>query len=253
MKRYGWLAALGVATFLAFVIATLPASLFADRLQKAGLTATALTGSVWNGTATGLAWKGAALGTMEWQLRPLRLLTGRLGAHVSLTRPDGKLESDVDATLSGRVHLSKAEVAMPVEAFASLPLGLPKGWRGRLNAKLDEVVVENRWPTSVRGTIDMDTLTAPPPRNISIGSFHVVLPHPGQAPSAGEITAQVKDKEGPLGVDGRLTLKAADRSFLLDGFVTARPGLPTQLERSMQLLGPTDAAGRRQISIAGTL
>lgn len=253
MKRFGWLAALGVATFLAFIVATLPASLFESRLQSAGVTATAFAGSVWNGTATGLAWRGAQLGDVQWQLQPLKLLTGRIGGHVTLTRLDGTLESDVESTFGGTVHLRNARVAMPVEAFATLPVGLPRGWRGRLNANLEEVVVENRWPVLARGTIDMDTLIAPPPRNISIGSFHVVLPHPGQAPGEGELTAQVKDKEGPLGVDGRLTLKAADRSFVLDGFVTPRPGLPAPLERSMQLLGPADAAGRRQISIAGTL
>lgn len=252
MKRHWWLAALGVAAFLLFVAATLPAGLFERRMQTAGLQATAFSGSIWNGAAQGLTWKGAAVGDLQWHVQPLKLFTGRIGGHAVLTRPDGTLETDVDASFLGSIRLRDTRLAMPVESLASLPVGLPKGWRGRLNANLEEVVLEKGWPVMARGTIDMDTLVAPPPRSVSIGSFHVVLPHPEQKPLAGELTAQVKDKEGPLGVDGRLSLKA-DRSFVLDGFVAPRPGLPQQLERSMQLLGPADAAGRRQFSVAGTL
>jgi hypothetical protein len=252
-RKPWWLAGLGVAALLAFVIVTLPASLVAGRVDKLGITAVAWSGSVWSGVASGIAWRGAALGDLRWRIAPLALLRGRLGAHVQLTRPDGGLEADVLASPSGALSIANAKVDLRVESLSGLPVGLPKGWRGRLQASVSQLVVEKGWPVKVDGTIDLDTLTAPPPRNASIGSYHAVLPDPkapqGAAPG---ISARIADKEGPFAVDGRLTLDAG-RNFLLEGTLAPRGDTPPALRRSLELLGPADAEGRRPFSVSGTL
>jgi hypothetical protein len=253
-KRSYWsLIGLGVAALLVFAVATLPASLFTGRLQRNGVTAVSFSGSIWSGAATGLAWRGAVLGDLRWRVAPLKLIRGRIGAHLTLSRPDGRIESDVAATLAGKLHLAGTHVDLPVEALGVLPVGLPKGWRGQLHADLAELELANGWPAFVRGTIDMDGLVAPPPRNASIGSYHAVLPDPKSQPKPGAgISARVTDKEGPFAVDGRLTL-SPDRSFLLEGTLAPRGDTPPTLRRSLELLGPADAAGRRQFGVSGTI
>ena len=239
-RRPWWLIGLGVAVVLAFAIVTLPASLVASRLEPLGVTAVAWSGSIWSGAATGVAWRGAPLGELRWRIAPLALLRARLGAHVELLRPDGRVDADVLASRSGTLEITNATVDLPIEAFGGLPLGLPKGW-----------------PTEVQGTLDVDTLIAPPPRNASIGSYHAVLPDP-QAPGsqAGTtttgISARITDKEGPFAVDGRLTL-GPGRDFLLEGTLAPRGDTPPALRRSLEILGPPDAAGRRPFSVSGTL
>jgi hypothetical protein len=254
VKRKHWrLFALGLLAVFLFVVATLPAGLFDRRLQGYGVSAVSYSGSVWSGVASGIAWRGATLGDLRWQIAPATLLRGRLGAHVQLVRPDGSVESDVEASLAGPVDLAGVRVNLPVESMSALPLGLPKGWRGRVRADIPELRITRGWPESVKGTIDMDGLIAPPPRNATIGSYHAVLPDPAAKPAAGAgITARVSDKEGPFSVDARLTL-SPDRSFLLEGTLAPRGDTPPALQRSLQLLGPADAAGRRQFSVAGTL
>jgi len=248
-----WLTALGVAAALLFALATLPPQLFAGRLARFGVAAVEYSGSVWSGAATGLSWRGATLGDLRWRIAPGALLRGRLGAHVVLARPDGSVESDVVASLGGEVRLQAVRLDLPVEAVSVLPVGLPKGWRGRARADLAELRLRQGWPQSVRGTVDMDGLIAPPPRNTSIGSYHAVLPDPAAAAGAtAGLTAKVTDKEGPFAVDARLTL-APDRSFLLDGTLAPRGDTPQALRRSLELLGPADATGRRQFSVSGTL
>jgi general secretion pathway protein N len=247
-----WLIGLGAAALLLFAIVTLPAGLFSGRLERLGVTAASWSGSIWSGAASGLAWRGATLGQLRWTFTPLSLLRGRLGAHVLLERPDGRVEGDVTTGLSGQVMLSNARVDLPVEAFGSLPVGLPKGWRGRLQANIAELRLEKGWPATVRGTIEMDSLTAPPPRNASIGSYHAVLPDPQAAAGTTGISARVTDKEGPFAVDGRVTL-SPDRSFLLEGTLAPRGDTPPQLRRSLELLGPADATGRRPFSVSGTI
>ena len=184
--RSSWsLIALGIVALLVFVVATLPASLLGGRLERNGVTAMAFTGSIWSGAAVGLAWRGALLGDLRWRVAPLEMFRGRLGAHVTLTRPDGRIESDVAATLAGNLHLAGTRVDLPVEALGVLPVGLPKGWRGQLHADFAELELAKGWPAVVRGTIDMDGLVAPPPRNASIGSYHAVLPDPNSPTQSG--------------------------------------------------------------------
>ena len=230
-KRPWWLIAFGLAAVLAFAIATLPASVLERQLPRVGLEAAALSGSVWEGRAQALAWRTAPLGDLSWTLSPLSMLRGRIAGDLDLVRPDGRLRSSFSTSLGGPLRLEGVTADLPVEALAALPIGMPRGWRGRVSGQFDEIVVQDGWPTTLRGTLEMDALIAPPPRNTSIGSYHVVMPDP-QAGSTGadELNARVADKEGPFSFEGRFTL-GADRSFLLEGTLAPRGSTPPALAR----------------------
>lgn len=252
-KRPWWLIPVGLAAALGIALATLPAQVLAGQLRRLGLEAVALSGTVWNGHAQGLAWRSSPLGDLRWSLAPGELLRGRIGGDLELTRPDGSASSHVSVTFGGVLRLTDTKAALPVELLSSLPIGLPRNWRGRLSAQFAEVVVSGGWPTALRGTLDMDGLIAPPPRNTSIGSYHVEMPDPSATGSPdGKLTARVNDKEGPFSFEGRFTL-GTDRSFLLEGSLAPRGSTPPPLLRSLELLGPPDANGRRPVSVSGTL
>jgi general secretion pathway protein N len=233
-------------------LATLPASLAGPQLERVGLAAAGFSGSLWQGRAQGVVWRGAPVGDLRWTLQPWSLLTGRAAGQLDVARPDGSLSTGFSASFRGELRLTNLQGSLEVAALSTLPLGMPRGWRGRMSGRLDEVVVNGGRPTSIRGTLDMDGLVAPPPRSTSIGSYRVVIPDPAARPAAGEITAHVNDKEGPFSFDGRFTL-APDRSFLLEGMLATRGAPPPALVRSLELLGPADASGRRPVSVSGTL
>ncbi len=234
-KRRWWLIAFGLAAVFAFTIATLPASVLARQLPGLGLSAAALSGSVWTGHAQALSWRTAPLGDLSWSISPLSLLRGRVAGDLELVRTDGSARSAFSVSLGGQLRLAGVTADLPVEALATLPIGLPRGWRGRIAGEFEEIVVQSGWPTSLRGTLDMDGLIAPPPRSTT-NALH----------------ARVTDKDGPFSFDGRFTL-GADRSFLLEGTLAPRGNTPPALVRSLELLGPADAAGRRPVSVSGTL
>jgi general secretion pathway protein N len=249
------LIALGIGTLLVFALATLPAGIAAGRLERLGVQAASFSGSIWNGSASALTWRGAPIGDLEWHLAPLALLRGRLAGHAHLARDDGKLETDFSASFGGNAELTATTFDLPLAALGALPIGVPKGWLGRASGKFDAMAIESGWPTSLRGTIDLDDLVTPPPRNANVGGFHVVLPHPqpqGEGSLPDHLTAQVTDKQGPFSVDGQLSI-GKDRSFLLEGMVAARGDVPENMRRSLEILGPPDAAGRRPFSVSGTL
>lgn len=259
MKRSRWLIALGVFALLAFAIATLPAGVARGPLRKAGVEATGFGGSLWSGRAAGLAWRGAALGDASWQLRPAALLRGRVAGHVALARPDGSLQTDFEVTLNGQdLRLAGARFVLPLAMLEALPLGLPRGWRGQATGAIEELHLRQGWPEALRGTLDLDGLVAPPPRNVPVGSFHAEFPAPSPRASLSvpadptNVTASVRDKSGPFSVDGQLTLNRA-RNFALEGTLQPRGPVAPAMERSLQLLGPADATGRRQFSVGGSL
>lgn len=252
-RRLWWLIAFGLGAVLAFAIATLPASVLARQLPRVGLSSVALSGSVWNGHAQALSWRTAPLGDLSWSVSPLSLLRGRVAGDLELVRADGRVRSAFSASLGGQLRLERVTADLPIEALATLPIGLPRGWRGRISGQFEEIVVQAGWPASLRGTLDMDGLIAPPPRSTTIGSYHVVIPDPqADATGADELHARVADKDGPFSFDGRFTL-GADRSFLLEGTLAPRGSTPPALVRSLELLGPADATGRRPVSVSGTL
>ena len=252
-KRPWWLIALGLAAALLLAIATLPASLLAGALSRGGLEAGALWGSVWNGRAQGLSWRSAPLGDLDWSVSPWSVLRGRIGGRIALSRPDGSLRSGYSVSLGGTLRLEDVQADLPVEMLSTLPIGMPRNWRGRLSGRFEEIEIRGGWPTVLRGTLDMDGLIAPQPRNTSIGSYLVVIPDPAAADAGADaLTARVTDKEGPFSFDGRFTL-GTDRSFLLEGTLAPRGATPPALLRSLELLGPADKDGRRPVSVSGTL
>ena len=252
-KRPWWLIAVGLAAALCIAFVTLPAQVLAGQLRRMGLESVALTGTVWSGHALGLSWRSTPLGDLRWSLAPGELLRGRVGGDLQLTRPDGSASTHVSVTFGGELRFSGTKAALPVELLSSLPIGMPRNWRGRLSVQFEEIVVAGGWPRTLRGTLDMDGLIAPPPRSTSIGSYHVEMPDPTAGESKdGQLTARVNDKEGPFSFEGRFTL-GADRSFLLEGSLAPRGNTPPPLVRSLELLGPPDANGRRPVSVSGTL
>jgi hypothetical protein len=250
--RPWWLITVGVAAALLIALATLPATIFSGQFAKAGLSAASYSGSIWSGQAQALAWRSNALGDLSWSFAPLDLLRGRLGAQLTLTRPDGRLDTHASVSPGGTVSLAETQVDLPLAVLGALPVGMPGNWQGRMKGAFDEVVLVNGAPAALRGRLDLDGLVSPPPRSLSIGSYAIEVPDPAAVGRpAGEINVGIKDKGGPFAFDGRLTISAG-RSYLLEGLVATRGNAPPQVTQALQMFGPADAAGRRQLSLSGT-
>lgn len=248
MKKMWWLIGLGVLAFVVFAISTLPASIIASPLAQQGVVVSGVTGTVWNGAAQVVQSGNVDVGSVQWKLHALPLLTGRAVADVNLERVDGSAQGNVSAAMSGRLSLR--------DVVASLPLaGLPPnfiagGWTGKLNLKLAAVDIVDRWPTSIVGTVEVLDLAGPAKRPAAMGSYKLVFPEQSQADA---LRAALTDIHGPLQFAGTLELKAADRSYVLDGLVAPRPEASQDIVNSLQFLGAPDAQGRRPISLAGTM
>jgi general secretion pathway protein N len=248
MKRLWPLIALGVGAFVIFALVTLPASVVLSRLGSAGVSASGVSGSIWNGKAQVLQVRGVNVGTVEWDLHVLPLFTLHLNADVKVSRVDGFASTGLSVGPGGKVTLQGLTASLPLSAINNPQLS---GWTGQLNAKFARLTLDKGWPVEVDGTLDAVDVMGPPRKPANVGSYRVVFDP--AASTAELLQGAVSDAgNGPLQINGTIKLKA-DRSYELDALVASKPNTPQQLARALEFLGPPDAQGRRQFSMAGAL
>lgn len=249
MRKLWPLLALGIVAYVVFAVITLPAGVVLSRLERSGISTDGISGTIWKGNAQVLRLPGAHLGSVAWDMHALALLTGRLTADIELKRTDGFAKTLFTATPSKRLSFEDLSASLPLTA---LPAGVvPGGWTGTLNLRFADLVVEDGWPTHLDGSLEALDLSNPARRTGGLGSYKVVFPPDA---SAGDtIAGALSDLGGPLQVTGTVQLKKSDRSYVVEGLVAARPDAPQNLAKSLEILGPPDADGRRPFSVAGTL
>ena len=212
MKKVWWLVALGIVAFAAFALVTLPAGVIASPLAKQGILLNGVTGTVWNGAAQVVQSGNTRIGSVQWKLHPLALLRGRAAADVKLTRVDGFAQGYVAAGTTGRITLRDVAASLPLAILP--PQFTAGGWNGKLNLRQVSAEIVDRWPATLVGTIEVLDLIGPARRPAAMGSYKLVFPPPARSQVlAGALT----DISGPLQLAGTLQLKAADRSYVLDG------------------------------------
>jgi hypothetical protein len=245
-KKSWFLVALGIATFLIFLVVSLPPSLVLDRLTPYGINASATSGSIWKGAAT-IDYRNVSVGRIVWNVSAPTLLSGRLRADVVLERPDGSAKSQVTAALSGRVHVRDLEASLPIAALNDG--SLPKGLQGNVRLDFTEIVIEKGVPKAAEGKVEALNVVSSLPRPTSLGSFRVTFPP--RAPSDQPLEGILQSLDGPAVVQGKLTLTSNE--YIIDGTIVAGPNAPPDLVNTLQLLGPRDNQGRTEFQFRGPI
>jgi general secretion pathway protein N len=245
---------LGVATYCVVLVATFPAARLTSRIQANGIVVAGVSGTIWHGRAAALQASGITLGPTEWDINAWRLFLGSLSADIHTKRDDGYLDATVQASLSGSVALRNVRGSLPLSALSNigLPGGGTAGWGGTVQLKLDQLAFANRWPTEIRGTIEVANLVGPPQQPTPLGGYRLTFPAPNST-ATGELHGAVMSMEdAPLEVVGSVRL-TPNRSYVIEAQVGTRPNAPASIVKALQYLGSPDAQGRRPLSIAGTL
>ena len=243
MRRSLWIALLAAAAFVAIVLARMPAA-WVLPARGAQWACASIDGSLWGGTCAGLTVSGTPLGDMSWELHPLRLLTGRLAAHLTLSHGPGDAAADVELTFGQRLTARNVLADLPLDP-ALLP-SVPANLHGRAHLELALVEVQRGVIRQLQGRIDARNLEERSGNNTPLGSYSVSFPG-----GSGDPVGTLRDLEGPLALEGTLRLTPAP-GFELEGVIAARHGAPPELVNSLRFLGSPDATGRRPFSLSGT-
>src|SRR5215831_9488481 len=245
MKISWRLIGFGVAAYVLFLLITLPAELVLPRLQKQGVMATGVSGSIWKGQAAALQINRLPLGHVDWNVQVLRLFTGKLTVAIHAKRDDGALQGAISVGFGKRIDIQQLQGSMPIASLGGL--GLPGGWQGNVQFNLSMLQLENNWPVAARSAVN---LIGPANQPTSIGDFRVEFN--GESAKDGLTGTLTSAGNGPFDANGTLRLQP-NRNYLIDATVATRPGAPPQVANALQYLGPPDAQGRRPLSMSGSM
>jgi general secretion pathway protein N len=241
VRRGFWIAFLAVVAFGAIVIARLPAS-WVVPAPPSTVACAAVDGSIWNGSCTGLTAQGLALGDLTWNVYPLRLLTGKLCANITLTRPTGSARGELEVGLDKSITARKVEAAFPLDqdVRSLLPQNM-RTLRGTANADIAFAHVVNNIVQQVQGRIEIHDLEDHDRGEVTrLGSYSLTFPGGSGVP-----VGQLRDLGGPFGVDGTVRIKQDQPGIDINTYITPRADAPPALVDQMQIL-PRDSQGRRE-------
>lgn len=237
----------GIVAYALFLVFTLPAHLALSRLQKQGVMAAGVSGSIWQGQAAALQINRLTFGHTDWDVRMWRLFIGKLSVDIRAKRDEGTIQGNVNIGFGKVVEINQLNGSLPISALGGL--GLPGGWQGTVQLNLASLQLENNWPVSARGTVSATNLMGPANQPMSIGDFRVEFNGMTKEGLVGSLSS---GGNGPFDANGTLRLQP-NRSYLIDAQVAMRPGAPPQIANALQYLGAPDAQGKRTLSMAGSL
>lgn len=235
------------AVFLMFLVLTLPARHVLGWLGGGQFAAQGIDGTPWRGRVQRLAVRQTALGPVVWQLRPLRLLTGRLEYRLFVQSGAGGGELRAGRALFGAPYVREAQLSLPAADLArQLRLTLV-GLGGDFLLDLDTLRLSGGWPGELAGELRWQGARLTQPQRLDLGDLRLRLELRG-----GDIVGILGDDGGPLELGGELTL-TQDRGYRLDALLKPRAAAAPQLRQSLGLLGNPDAQGRYRLQYSGTL
>lgn len=246
MNKAVYLAIVGGAAYLLFLILTFPARVAFDWLVPDSMVALGVEGTIWRGKARTLVINEVAFSSAKWRFTPTALLALSVGYEVEAERSDGFVRARVNKGLFGDMAIRDLQAALPL---ASLEQALPlSGASGNLSARLDTVRLQNDWPVVLNGQINLNQLIVNAPNRQALGSYLLAFDNQRSDP----ITGRFSDIEGPLQVEGVLTLRS-DRTYFVEGHAAPRPDANDDLRNMLRFLGPPDAGRGHPFSLEGNL
>ena len=244
MKRGVWIALLAAVAFVAIVIARMPAAWFVPTGRGAG-SCGGVDGSLWSGSCTDLTVSGTPLGDVSWELQPLKLLRGRLAAHLNAVRGAATASADVELGFGQRLTARNVVADLPLDP--RLMPGVPPSLHGRAHVELALAQLEHGAITQLQGRIEAHDLEDRSGANTPLGSYIVTFPG-----GSGDQVGKLRDLDGPLALEGTLRLTQSPPGFELEGLIAPRRGAPPEIVNNIRFFGSPDASGRRPFSLSGT-
>lgn len=236
---------IGVVTFLVIVIATFPARVASAWLAPDQLRLGGVSGSIWNGRAAEVAFGDEYFSDLRWSLKPLHLLTAKLALDAELTTLAGRISMSLATGFGGTVKMTDVRgnlsVARMHPAFEANRIS------GNLDLSIDQLILENGYPSSASGQVTVNNLVAGTLNANPLGSFDAAVDT-----TVDGIVAIVSDADAVFDLAGTLTL-GRDRSYLFVGDIAPTGNTPDSINENLRFLGSPDANGKRQFRFEGSL
>lgn len=242
-RRAAGLAALGLAAYLVFLAAFLPARVVTSRLAlPAGLSLASVEGTAWQGHArlSGPAMNPQAALELQWRWRPAALLSGHMAYAVVATGNGIDAHGNVARGLGSA---SIEDLTLDADA-ASIAAWIPlaSAWQpgGHVHASIDRLAFDGR-ELQGRAQAQWNDAALALSSVKPVGTYVMKLEAAG-----GPARITVSTLKGPLRVSGDGTLEALAR-FAFTGEARGEGPDAAALTPLLDLLGPRRPDGSRAL------
>lgn len=232
MKKSRWIILLAVF-WLALVVRATPAKwgvwLAGPPLQMSGVS-----GSVWSGSAANvlvpIQGGSYSLGSLNWKLKPLSLLTLSPCAKIE-TRLDTQVLSGVAcAGLGGKISLSDMQLTVPAAAVADLWALVKVG--GEISVQLESAKFDQDAITELQGKGSWTQARYHNSESwLGLGTIAFDLLEDG----SGGLNAKIFDIEGPLQLDLN-TQFSMSGAYDIRGDIDLRQEAPVEIGQLLQVI-----------------
>ncbi len=248
MKKRARFLLLGLISYFIFLIVTFPAA-WAYRLiqnQLDGIQLGDVGGTVWFGSARVLKTDNFHLQNVDWEIRFLPLLLGRLELKLDSADEELKFNAYAGRTLGGTFYIRELQGQVPVATLqAKTPYSVP-ALQGQLIFDDLEIALSNGEIVKGTGHLLWKEATVTVGSPLELGAFSLQL-----ETEAREITGKLKDAGGPLRAEGVVKL-TPDGTYQFRGRFTPRDG-NSDLGRNLRMLGAPNSTGDYEINYNGHL
>lgn len=242
-RRGLWIA--GIIALLCGLLINFPARVAVHWFVPDSIPVAGSQGTIWNGKAREASINGLYLRDVEWQMRPLRLFTGKLAYSVKATPASGFVESNVALGFGGTVSLTDLSAAMPLSLFENA-VGIP-GLRGNASANFERLEISDGLATAANGVLQLAGLVVPVVGTNSLGGYKAEFFTEGDA-----VAASIEDTDNVVDLAGSLLVRR-DRSFQFVAQVIATAATPEAVRRQLRMLPPPNARGQQELRLEGIL
>ena len=237
------LVVVAVLTTLIALIVLFPARV-AYRLVSSPLVAmSGISGTVWSGEAREFSTNGVYLRDLEWRIRPLGLLTGRLVYDIAGSPVSGFLESEVAVGFGGDVTLSGLTASVPLQMLErAIRID---GLRGMASLQFERLELVDGRAAALDCIIDVANVMVPLVSSSSLGGYRAEF-----FTQEDGIVASIEDTDGVVDLAGSLRINP-DKSYEFFGHVVPRNNTPNDLAQRVRFLPRGDRPGQHVLQFGG--
>ena len=244
-RMYGLILAL---LLLVALVVTAPARLLALVLPADRVVMQGFNGTLWRGSASRtLVEIGPGylqLGSVDWSLAPLSLLTFR--PRLDLSSEWGRQRLEASLVLRGDADFSAHDVSanLPAELVRHY---LPVVLKGELSLQFSHLQVRDGLPYEALGRIVWQNAAWLSPSGVRpLGSYAVEL----EQAAGGDLDGQVVTLAGPVEASGSVQLSGSE--YRIDVLLGSDEPLDKQLSQALSLVAVQEAGGYR-VALQGSL
>lgn len=250
-KQYYYYAITILAGYLLFLLLQLPASVAVRVAQQlapeAAIAVQQTGGSAWKGSAVGVSAGKVTLTNLNWEIRALPLMLGRMEYQVEASGNTLSLSGTIGTGLfSGPAfeELNGWVSSGLITTLAQIPF-VKTG--GDFELGLEQLVMKNGFPAKVQGEILWREARISSPYQIALGNI-LLLPKMEKE----KLVITISNQDGAARIDGTFVLDPQGQ-YQIQGTITPSPDMDRNLVSMLNSIGRRGRDGSVAVRYAGKL